>query len=360
KNRISILFNIFTDLIAMKLKPAQLNYYLKQQGLSAIYLLTGDDPLQMMECADTLRTFARTQGFTERVVLTVETGFDWSSLDQHANTLSLFATKRLLEIRLGNKSPGNEGTKALLAYTNHLPRDTVLLITVAKLDASKQKTKWFKILDQQGIVIQIWPLNLSELPGWISKRLNKHGLQASQEVINIIAERSEGHLLACAQEIEKLHLLYGAGQIDTAQVLDAVADSARFELFNWVDTVLAGNVQRSIRQLGGLQAEGVEPVLVAYALNREIRNLSQITYALKTGKRQEQVFKTYRVWATRKNAVSNAIKRHPQASVWRHFLQEMVQIDRIIKGMGSGNPWTELQRLSLKVAGVKLFVNCEL
>jgi len=343
----------------MKLKSTQLNHYLKQQGLSAIYLLTGDEPLQMMECADTLRTFARTQGFTERVILSLETGFDWSSLDQYANSLSLFATKRLIEIRLGKKFPGTDGTKALIAYANHLPPDTVLLVTADKLDASKQKTKWFKTLDERGVVIQIWPLNISELPRWISQRMSKHGLQAPIEAINIIAERSEGHLLACAQEIEKLRLLYGTGQIDTAQVLEAVADSARFELFDWMDTVLAGDVRRCTRQLQGLQAEGIALVLVAYALNREIRNLSQITYALKTGKRQDQVFKTYRIWSTRKNAVSKAIKRYPQPRVWQNFLQKTVEIDRIIKGVGNGNPWDELQRLSLQVAGVKFLEQCQ-
>jgi DNA polymerase-3 subunit delta len=341
----------------MRLKFAQLGNYLKRQGLSAIYLLTGDEPLQMMECADTLRAFARRQGFTERVVLTVETGFDWSSLDQHANSLSLFATKRLIEIRLGNKSPGTDGTKALIAYTNNLPPDTVLLMTADKLDASKQKTKWFKTLDEQSVVIQIWPLNISELPKWITQRMHQYGLQAASEAINMIAERSEGHLLACAQEIEKLRLLYGSGHIETAQVLEAVADSARFELFDWVDTVLAGNVQRCVRQLQGLQAEGVEPVLVAWALSREIRTLSQMTYALNTGKRQDQVFKTFRVWSTRKNAVSNAIKRYPKPRAWRNFLQKTLQIDRIIKGIGKGNPWDELQQLSLHVAGVKLFGN---
>ncbi|RKZ83453.1 MAG: DNA polymerase III subunit delta [Candidatus Parabeggiatoa sp. nov. 1] len=339
----------------MRLKPTQLNSHLKQKKLAPLYLLTGDEPLQMMECADTLRTFARAQGFTERVVLTVETGFDWGNLDQYANSLSLFATQRLLEIRLSNKSPGNEGTKALIAYANQPPSDTVLLITADKLDASKQKTKWFTTLDERGIIIQVWPLNVSDLPGWIAQRMNHYGLQASPEAINMIAERAEGHLLACAQEIEKLRLLYGAGRIDITQVLDAVADSARFEVFGWVDTVLAGDVPRCIRQLQVLQTEGVEPVLVAWALNKEIRNLCQITYALQKGQRLDQLFKTYRVWSTRKNAVSRAIKRHPQPSAWQQLLPETVQIDRMIKGVDKGNPWNELQRLSLRVAGVNLF-----
>lgn len=338
----------------MKLKPVQLSTHFKQQGLASLYLLTGDEPLQMMECADTLRAFARHQGFSERIVLSVETGFDWSSLDEHANSLSLFATRRLLEIRLSNKSPGTEGTKALIAYANQPPADTVLLVTADKLDASKQKTKWFTALEERGVVIQVWPLAVSELPGWIAQRMKQQDLQASAEVAQMIAERSEGHLLACAQEIEKLRLLYGSGRIDTNQVLEAVADSARFEVFSWMDTILTGDVQRSVRQLQSLRTEGIEPILVAWALNREIRNLCQMTYALRKGQRQEQVFKTYRVWQNRKNIISRALKRHPQPNIWQQFLKKTVQIDRIIKGIESGNPWDEIQQLSLQVAGVNL------
>jgi DNA polymerase III subunit delta len=343
----------------MRIKANELNNHLKRQGLAAIYLLTGDEPLQMMECADTLRAFARKQGFTEREVLTVETGFKWESLDDYASSLSLFGTQRLLEIRLGNKSPGNEGTKALKAYSSNLPPGTVLLITADKLDASKQKTKWFTTLDERGVIIQVWPINVSDLPKWIAGRMKQYGLQASSEAIEMIAERSEGHLLACAQEIEKLRLLYGSGHIENGQVLEAVADSARFELFDWMDTVLAGNVRRCLRQLEGLRAGGVEPILVAWVLTREIRTNCQITYALKTGQSMAQVFKTYRIWSTRQNAVSKAIKRYPQPSVWQEFLKQSLLIERIIKGVATGNPWDQLQRLSLQVAGITLFEKLE-
>jgi len=339
----------------MKLKPAQLSNHLKRQGLSPIYLLTGDEPLQMMECADRLRSFAREQGFNERVVLTVESKYDWENLEEQADSFSLFANKRLLEIRLGAHSPGTDGAKALIAYSDKPPPDAILLITADKLDAGKQKTKWFKILSERGVIIQIWPLNVSELPGWIVQRMRQYGLQASPEAINMIAERAEGHLLACTQEIEKLYLLYGKGQIDTAQVLDAVVDSARFDVFNWVDTVLTGDVPRLVRQLQGLQAEGIEVMVVAWALNKEIRNLCYMTYALQSGQSIAQILKTYRIWALRQNAISRAIKRYSKPRRWRQFLRETVQIDRMIKGLESGNPWDELQQLSLQIAGVKLF-----
>ncbi|MBE9562563.1 MAG: DNA polymerase III subunit delta [Proteobacteria bacterium] len=334
----------------MKIKLNQLTSHISKQGFAPIYLLTGDEPLQMKEGADILRDAARKQGFVERVVLTVETGFSWNNLDSEANSLSLFASKRLLEIRLGNKSPGNEGTKILKAYTDNLPADTILIITTNKLDASKQKTKWFSNLDKYGIIIQIWPIEGAELPNWINQRMNHYGLQASSEVINMIAERSEGHLLACSQEIEKLHLLYGSGHITAEQVLDAIVDNARFEVFSWIDIVLSGNTQRSIRQLQSMRSGGVEPILIAWALDREIRNLSHMTYELQKGQRQEQIFKAYRIWQNRRMPISNAIKRHPHPRIWQQFLKRTLQTERIIKGVNHGNVWDELQKLSLQVA----------
>ncbi len=332
----------------MKIKPNQLNSYLST--LAPIYLLTGDEPLQMKECADILRTTARKQAFTERVILTVETGFSWSSLDNEANSLSLFASKRILELRLGNKSPGNEGTKALKAYTDKIPADTILLITSDKLDASKQKTKWFTNLDKYGVIIQIWPIDMSQLPSWIAKRMARYKLQATNEVINIIAERAEGHLLACSQEIEKLYLLYGSGNITSKQVLNSVADNARFETFSWVDTILQGNVQRSMRQLQGLRSGGVEAILVAWALDREIRNLSHMTYELQKGQPQEQIFRNYRIWQNRKNVIASVIKRHPNPKIWQQFLKHSLKIEKIIKGLRNGNVWDEIQTLSLQIS----------
>lgn len=340
----------------MKLKPAQLSHHLQRYGLAPLYLLTGDEPLQLNECADTLRAFARQQGFSERIVLTVEVGFNWGNLIQYANNLSLFASKRLLEVHLNNKLPGNEGSQVLISYAQQPSPQNLLLIIAHQLDANQQKTKWFTTVDNQGIIIPITPLDGSLLATWITQRLNQSGLQATAEAINIIAERCQGHLLAAAQEIEKLSLLYGASTIDTAQVLEVVADSARFELFAWIDTVLKGEVPQSLRQLAGLRGEGVEPVLITWILNREIRQLCQITYALRPEHLpQPQVFKTYQVWQSRQATVLKAISRYPQPRSWQQFLTKIVQIEQIVKGSAVGNPWDELQRLSLQIAGKKLF-----
>ncbi len=337
----------------MKIKANQLSAHLKKQGLAKLYFVTGDEPLQMMESMDILRSYARSQGFSERTVLTVEKGFDWQNLNQQADNFSLFAVKRLLELQLGKQSLGSDGIKSLQHYVTHAEDDTVLFISADKLDASKQKTKWFEFIDKQGTVVQVMPIDKAQLPQWINQRMQQIGLQASTEAIAMIAERSEGHLLACAQEIEKLKLLHGEGHIEIEQVLEAVADSARYEVFDWIDTILAGNVVRCVRQLTRLRGEGVEAILLAWALTREIRNLYQMAYALKHGQKQEQVFKTFRVWQQRKNLVSLALKRHTLSN-WQTYLLKTVELDKMIKGMSPGNPWDTLQRLGLQVSGVPL------
>jgi len=274
----------------MKLKPDQLTNHLQRQGLQSIYLLFGDEALQMMECGDKLRTFARKQGFSERIVLSVETGFSWHELRDQANSLSLFATKRLIELRLTNKSPGDAGSSALIEYAEKPPRDTVLFITADKLDQAKQKSKWFTALEKTGVVIQVYPIEVAKLPEWIAQRMAQVGLQANPDAIQMIADRSEGHLLACAQEIEKLLLLYPKERIEIAHVLESVADSARFEIFDWVDAVLWGDIPRSVRQLQGLQRESCEPVLILWALDKDIRNLAQMAYAISSGQSRTSVW----------------------------------------------------------------------
>jgi len=338
----------------MKLKSSQLSHHLNQQGLIPVYLLIGNEPLQMTECLDILRIFARSQGFTERTSSTVDTGFDWQQLSQQADNLSLFASKQLLEVHLGSKSPGEAGAKALIAYAQRPPPDKILVVTIDKLDASQQKSKWFTQLEERAGIVTIKPIEIAQLPDWIAQRLTKQGLQASSEAIHLIAERSEGHLLSCAQEIEKLGLLYGQGMISVEQVLEAVADSARFELFSWVDTVLSGETQRVVHQLQRLRAEGCEPILLAWALARELRNLCQIAQAIHSGQTSEQISKNYRLWPQKKNLILQAVKRYPPSG-WYQLLRDTVKIDRIIKGIDKGNPWDALQQLSLQIAGLDLW-----
>jgi len=336
----------------VKLRYEQLASHL-QQALQPLYLLSGDEPLQLMEAADAIRHQARAQGFAEREVLHVEAGFDWNTLLAASGSLSLFAEQRLLELRLPGGKPGKEGSKALIEYAADPPPDTVLLISSGKLDRSAQNSKWYKALEAAGVTLQVWPVEPRALPGWVMQRMRARGMQPTPEAAQLLAERVEGNLLAAAQEVEKLRLLYGEGAIDAEQVEQGVADSARYDIFELVDTALLGDAPRTSRVIEGLRAEGVEPILVLWALLREIRALAQMAEELGEGAGIEAVMGQHRVWDKRKGPVRAGLQRH-NLKRWLQLLRRGGRIDRMIKGSEPGNPWDELLQLALLMAGVRL------
>ncbi|MCK5091788.1 MAG: DNA polymerase III subunit delta [Gammaproteobacteria bacterium] len=333
----------------MKLKPDQIQGHL-QRNLAPIYLVGGDEPLQVQETVDAIRARAREVGFTEREVLNVDKGFDWDSLLQSTQTQSLFGDKRLLELRLPGSKPGDQGGRALRVYAENPAPDTVLLIICGKLDSASTRTKWLQSLEHAGVFIQVWPVDADRLPQWIQQRMRSRGLQSSRDAVKLLADKVEGNLLAASQEIEKLLLLYGSGHVDEEAIAASVADSARFNLFGLVDSSLNGKPVRMSRMLSGLQGEGVEPTLILWAFSREIRALSEMAYGMSQGKRVETVLAEKRVWDRRKPLIKNALKRHP-LSGWCSLLQRCSHIDRVIKGLATGMVWDELLQLGMILSG---------
>lgn len=336
----------------MRLRSDQLAAHLAKP-LLPIYLVSGDEPLQLNEATDALRAAARAQGYSEREVLQVEAGFDWGALAAAGSNLSLFAERRLIELRMPSGKPGDAGSKALCAYAAAATPDNLLLISCGKLDKQQQKSKWFTALESAGAVIQIWPVEPSALPGWIRQRLQGRGLQPTAEAAQLLAERVEGNLLAAAQEVEKLALLYGGGGLDAEQVRSAVADSARYDVFELADTALAGDGARCARVLEGLRGEGDDPVLILWALVREVRALAQVAAGQAAGTPLETLFQQHKVWDKRKPLYQAALKRH-NLRRWRALLRRAARLDRICKGAEPGNPWDELLQFSLLMAGVRI------
>ena len=334
----------------MKLKPEQIPAHL-QRTLAPIYLISGDEPLQIAEACDAIRARARETGCAERLLFNVESGFDWDALSQARDSLSLFAERRLVELRLPTGKPGEAGAKVLRDYAARPPGDDVLLVISGKIDKDAQRGKWFTALEQAGVVVQVWPLTVAQLPAWIERRMRAKGLQPSSEAVALLAERVEGNLLACAQEIEKLLLLHGTGAVDGAAVSAAVTDSARYSVYDLVDRALAGEGAAVTRVLHGLQGEGEEPVVVLWALAREIRSLAIMADAVQGGAGMEQVFNENRIWQNRKILVSGALKRSSPRSL-RLLLRQAGRADRVIKGAAPGNVWDELLQLVLGLAGV--------
>lgn len=333
----------------MQLKPEQLDAHLKKR-LAPVYFISGDEPLRVLEAADAVRAAARAQGFEEREVLNVAAGFDWNSLLAEAGNLSLFAQRRVIDLRLPTGKPGDAGAKALREFAAMAPEDTLLLVTAGRLDPAARKSKWVQALDEAGVVVFVWPLEPREFTGWVQARMRRRGLEPDAEAVRMLAERVEGNLLACVQEIDKLYLLRGAGPVDAAAITGLVADHARFDVYTLVDAALAGRAARSVRILNGLQAEGTAPPVVVWALARELRQLAAMAAELGKGQSVAGVLTRYRVWANRKEVVGAALQRLPAAACAR-LLRQCAAIDRVCKGRAAGNAWDELLQLILQLAG---------
>jgi DNA polymerase-3 subunit delta len=336
----------------MRIKPDQLNATL-QKGLLPIYFISGDEPLQLGELADAIRKTAKQAGFENREILSAETGFEWRQLAFAADSMSIFADKKIIDLRIPSGTPGAEGAKALSNYCDRLPEDTLLLITAGKVAGSSLKSKWLEALDKKGVVILVWPLEGQDLLRWLEQRMHQRGLSTDTEGLRILASRIEGNLLAAAQEIEKLYVLYGTGKLSSQQIFDVVADSSRYDVFKLMDCVLAANVSRILKVLSGLRSEGIAPPIVLWALTRDARLLIKIKLALSQGQNKDLVFKNNQIWDKRKQLVSNALNRLSD-----HDLNEVLVLsakaDRQIKGQEQGDVWEILLAICLKFASTQI------
>ncbi len=283
----------------------------------------------------------------------METGFNWHTLRQRASSPSLFATRRLLELRLGDAKPGDAGSKAFSDYAGRPAEDAVLLITAGKLDWQTQKGRWFAALDSAGVVVAAMPVEARQLPGWIERRLRDRGLNPTPDAVTALSERVEGNLLAAAQEIEKLALTVADQPLTAETILSAVGDSARYSIYDFVDAALLGQPERVTRILDGLRGEGIEPVLVNWALHREIRVLTALAFARGQRQPQDAVFSAHKVWDKRKPLLQQTLQRLTLADC-RGLLKACARIDRAIKGAGPGAPWDELLATGLRLAGLEL------
>ena len=337
----------------MKLNFNQLGSHLEKQ-LQPVYFLSGDEPFHVDESARLIREAAKSQGYTEREVYHVDRSFDWEQLTQSAGSMSLFAERKIIELRIPTGKPGDKGSKALVAYTQQLPEDNLLLIVSGKLDSAQTRSKWFKAIDVVGATLAVWPLDIQQLPAWLKQRMLLRGLQPTEDALAILAGQTEGNLLAADQELEKLRMLYGEGSITAEQVVDAVSDSARFDVFALVDVALQGDVLRVSRILHGLKTEGEDVLHILGALTYQLRMLEKMASAVSKGQNLEQVFSQHRIWDKRKTVLRAGLNRHGLKR-WQAFLLIAGRIERMCKGLTAGKPWDELLQLTLRIAGVALF-----
>jgi DNA polymerase-3 subunit delta len=336
----------------MQINPDQLPRQL-ERGLAPLYLVSGDEPLQVEECGDAIRRRSEAGGCSERSVFTVEPGFDWDSLRTASQSLSLFAERRLIELRLPTGRPGEAGAAVLTELAETASADVVLLVITGKLDKTQRESRWVQAIETNGLHVLIWPFDAQKLPGWLAQRFAARGLKPEAGVIDLLAWHLEGNMLAAAQEVDKLAMLCSDGRVGLADVEESLADSARFSVYQLVDAALAGEVAAARRILASLRTEGAEPILMLWALARELRSLAQMGQEMARGKPESSVLA--RVWAQRRTLVGKALRRHP-APVWLDFVRRSARLDRILKGREAGDVWLELERLLLAVAGLKSFV----
>jgi DNA polymerase-3 subunit delta len=325
----------------LKLQIDSLGAHLQQQLLPA-YLISGDEPLLTGEAADAVRAKARAQGFTEREVHFFDRGGDWDAVRTSVNSLSLFAERRIVEVRLPTGKPGVSGGKALVEVSRSLGPDTLLLVLTCRLDRDAQNAEWVKALDATGGWITVWPVTADRLVPWLRVRSKQMGLDVTDEALELLAERTEGNLLAARQELEKLRLTVSSNKVTAEAVLASVADSARFDVSELSESLLEGDTARALRVLGGLRAEGVELPLVLWAFTKAVRDL--------WGTTQVGPGEGSRSWQRNAAALEKGKRRAPGLA-YRRLTARAERADRMAKGRLAGDAWNELALLTADLCG---------
>lgn len=320
------------------------------RGLAPLYVVWGEEPLAMLETEDAIRAAALRQG-CERRVFTVQGRFDWSVIFGSADNLSLFAQKKLIEIRIPGGKPGVEGSQALTRYAATLAADTISVISLPGLEWAQTKSKWFATLAEAGHSIQCREVPREQLPQWISRRLAANQQQADREALEFLAHRLEGNLLAARQEIDKLALLLPPGKLTLRDIEQAVTDVARFDASDIQDAMLAGDTARCARVLDSLRQEGEAVPKVLWQIAATVRLLAKLKSALAQGQSVADALKANRIWDRRQPLVQGALRRLNEARL-EAALQDAARIDRQAKGLESGDPWDDMLRLCLDL-GIK-------
>lgn len=321
------------------------------RGLRSAYLVTGFEPLLIAEACDAVRAAARAQGYADREVHFLERGFDWNALLADAANLSLFASRRLIELKIG-PVPDAEAQKALAGLAAQPPADTVLLVS-GELERKTLATQWVKAFEEHGVLVVAQAVERPALPGWIRERLGRKGVTLEPAAAELLADRVEGNLLAAQQEIERIALLMPGAQLDAGSVAELVADSARYDVFELAAAAFSGQPQRALRILAGLRAEGREPPLVLWALLNDLRGLSRVAQRLERERSIEEIFRSEQIWSNRQGPLRSALRRLSRADI-ESLLLAAAAADRIAKGSLRGDAWVALEALVARIAGVRL------
>ncbi|MVW80224.1 DNA polymerase III subunit delta [Bordetella sp. 02P26C-1] len=327
------------------------------QHLAPLYTVSGDEPLLVVEAGDALRHAARQAGYTERTSLVMDARSDWSAVFAATQSVSLFGDKRLLEIKLPTGKPGKTGAETLGKLATQAAAqadpDTLIVVSLPRLDKATRESKWVQALAQGGIMVDIASIDRTRLPAWIGARLVRQQQRTDSATLQWMADKVEGNLLAAHQEIQKLALLYPEGQLSAEDVERAVLNVARYDVFGLRDAMLAGDAARTVRMLEGLRAEGEALPLVLWAVGDEIRLLARVAEARAAGQDSGALMRRLRIFGAHEKLALQALARVP-ANSWPMAVQHAHEVDRLIKGLPVAgrlsDPWEEMIRLALRIA----------
>jgi DNA polymerase III subunit delta len=329
----------------MQLRPAQLATHLAKD-LRALYVVHGDEPLLAIEAADQIRAAARRRGFEEREVLVADPGFKWEAFTAANRNLGLFGARKLIDMRIPSGKPGVEGARALEDCAANPNPDSMLLVTLPRLDRAAQNSSWFSALEDAGVAIPVHPVERADLPAWLAGRLARQRQHVPDDTLQFLADTTEGNLLAAQQEIEKLGLLLPEGDLDHDAVEKAVADVARFDVFQLSEAWLAGDAARACRILAVLEGAGEGLPLLLWQLGEDLHALAEVLAAVASGTARGTAVRNARVWGKRQAALEKAAGRVPPAAI-PGLLTRLARLDALAKGIGRGDAWDELQALAL-------------
>jgi DNA polymerase-3 subunit delta len=318
-------------------------------SLARVYLVAGDEPLLVDEALEQIRAAARKAGFDSRELHATDRSFRWAELEGQADNLSLFASRKIVELRMATPRPGDAGSRTIAELAERDDPDTLLLIGVAeKLDSSAARAAWVKAIEQHGVVVEIWPIERAELPQWVKQRATAAKLKLTAGAAQLLAERVEGNLLAADQEIKRLALTAAGREIDEAEVLESVANNSRFDVFALGDAVLAGDAPRAFKILGNLRDEGVAPVLISWSLVRDVLLLARLERAQRHGESVDAALMRSGVWRRRQPLVKQALRRFRKERL-RDLVAQAASLDAAVKGAGAADPWNAVTGLMLEL-----------
>jgi DNA polymerase-3 subunit delta len=331
------------------LRPEQLPAHLGKT-LAPAYLLHGDEPLLALESADAIRAAARSKGYSERKVLTVDRYFKWAELAAAGSSMSLFGDRTLVELRIPSGKPGSEGSEAISRFCAQLPSDVLLMTSLPRLGKREQSSAWFSALAGVGSTVEIYPVERAALPRWMAERLARQNQKANAETLAFLTDCVEGNLLAAHQEIRKLGLLLPEGELPFEAVREAVLNVARFDAGKLSEAMLGGDRARLARMLDGLRAEGEATPRIVWLMAEEIRAVARVQEGLASGRSVSDLCREHRIWGEpRQTLVGRAAQRLKSAALLQ-ALRHAARVDRIAKGVGRGDAWDELLQLGLRLS----------